>query len=1373
MKNEKYFVGLDIGTDSVGYAATDEKYELCRYKGEAMWGVTLFDAAEAAAKRRGFRTARRRLDRRQQRVRLVMELFAGEVSKVDEGFYKRIQESYLYPEEKADKVRLFDTYEQQKAYMTKYPTIHHLILELMNDPTPHDVRLVYIACAWLVAHRGHFLSEVDKNKVDDVTNFGAVYDRLCEFLRREDGVLPWNEEGAKENFKSILSDKIGVLKKTKELTAALFPGKTIPKNDEEDGGGYDYACIIKLLCGGEVELKKLFGKDEYGELAEKKISLGMDDEKLAVILQSIGDDAELIAVLKAVYDWSVLVDLLDGEKSISAAKVAIYEEHKKNLHGDPARGTKGIKKFLKAYAPEEYVKIFRSVQEKDKNTYAAYIGNNKTNGKREKYKKAVKADLSKRILSVMKEIAPKEEDETEWKEIIDRLEANTFLPKQVDGDNRVIPYQLYWFELNQILKNAQEYIPFLKTPDTDGITGKEKILSVFEFRIPYYVGPLKEKSSEKLNHWMVRKAEGKIYPWNFNDKVDLDKSEQAFIDRMTNSCTYLPGEDVLPKNSLLYSAFQVLNEINNIEINGKKIPVDVKQGIYNDVFMKHEKVTPKRIVEYLQSNNYMEKTDMLSGLDVTVKSSLKPFIKFKRLLEDGQLSSRDVEKIIERATYSEDKARFEKYLRKDFPSLSEENYRYISGMKWKEFGRLSEKLLCGIEGTNKETGEVYTMIRAMWETNYNFMQLLSDQFTFRETINAIVKEYYDTNKKSLSERLDEMYISNAVKRPIIRTLDILKDIVKVQGCPPSRIFIEMARGTIEDEKGKRSSSRLDQIRALYQTAEELSRELNIEGLTAQLDAWGDNAHNKLQKKTIFLYFLQFGRCLYTNEPIDLNALFSDSKVYDIDHIYPRSFVKDDSLLNNLVLVKSEANGEKSDRYPVADDIRKKMRPHWDRLHKIGAINDEKYKRLIRHTVFGDKERFEFCNRQLVETRQSTKVLATLLKELYPETEIVYVKAGLTSDFRSKFDLLKSRNINDLHHAKDAYLNIVTGNVWHCKFSKDFWRAENDNNVKPEVVFTHKVVCKGETVWNGESDKERVVKIAQKNTAHMTKFAFSRKGGFFDQNPLKANEGLTELKKGRPTEIYGGYNKPTATFFVLVKFTIKKKKDVMVMPVELLYADKFLSDDTFAEKYAKDTIKKIKGKEPDSVEFLLNKRPIKVGTILSLDGYRVFLAGKTGERILIRNFTPFKTSPENEKYVKNLESYDNKRKKNDKIKADEKHDGISAEKNKELYECYIEKLRSAPFKYRQKNPREILEEGREQFIGLDLDRQITVLLAIQGLFGREKTADLTAIGGATNDGVQTLSSYISNWKNYYTDVRIVDSSSSGLFEAVSVNLLELL
>ena len=86
MAKKSYYLGLDIGTNSVGYAVTDEEYNLLKFRGEPAWGVTVFDEGELCEKRRKFRSARRRLDRQQQRVDLLQELFAKEIAKVDPRF---------------------------------------------------------------------------------------------------------------------------------------------------------------------------------------------------------------------------------------------------------------------------------------------------------------------------------------------------------------------------------------------------------------------------------------------------------------------------------------------------------------------------------------------------------------------------------------------------------------------------------------------------------------------------------------------------------------------------------------------------------------------------------------------------------------------------------------------------------------------------------------------------------------------------------------------------------------------------------------------------------------------------------------------------------------------------------------------------------------------------------------------------------------------------------------------------------------------------------------------------------------------------------------------------------------------------------------
>ena len=50
MKQQKeYYLGLDLGTNSIGWAVTDKQYNLCKFKGKEMWGIRLFESANTAA----------------------------------------------------------------------------------------------------------------------------------------------------------------------------------------------------------------------------------------------------------------------------------------------------------------------------------------------------------------------------------------------------------------------------------------------------------------------------------------------------------------------------------------------------------------------------------------------------------------------------------------------------------------------------------------------------------------------------------------------------------------------------------------------------------------------------------------------------------------------------------------------------------------------------------------------------------------------------------------------------------------------------------------------------------------------------------------------------------------------------------------------------------------------------------------------------------------------------------------------------------------------------------------------------------------------------------------------------------------------------
>ena len=52
LETTDYFLGLDCGTSSVGYAVTDEAYNILKFNGKAMWGSHVFNEAVPAENRR-------------------------------------------------------------------------------------------------------------------------------------------------------------------------------------------------------------------------------------------------------------------------------------------------------------------------------------------------------------------------------------------------------------------------------------------------------------------------------------------------------------------------------------------------------------------------------------------------------------------------------------------------------------------------------------------------------------------------------------------------------------------------------------------------------------------------------------------------------------------------------------------------------------------------------------------------------------------------------------------------------------------------------------------------------------------------------------------------------------------------------------------------------------------------------------------------------------------------------------------------------------------------------------------------------------------------------------------------------------------------
>lgn len=157
------------------------------------------------------------------------------------------------------------------------------------------------------------------------------------------------------------------------------------------------------------------------------------------------------------------------------------------------------------------------------------------------------------------------------------------------------------------------------------------------------------------------------------------------------------------------------------------------------------------------------------------------------------------------------------------------------------------------------------------------------------------------------------------------------------------------------------------------------------------------------------------------------------------------------------------------------------------------------------------------------------------------------------------------------------------------------------------------------------------------------------------------------------------------------------------------------------------------------------------------------------------FMPLCLGQDWENYIKRLESFAEKTKNNPAYRYSEAYDIVSKEKNIALYDLFVQKLKETIYQKRPNNPALTFEQGRDNFVLLNEKEQAQMLSNALQVFGRiSGGCDLTGIGGAPRAAATvSVSTALSNWKKLYSDVRIIDSSASGLWEKKSRNLLDLL
>lgn len=1054
----EYTIGLDIGTASVGWSCINKDYELLEFRNRKAIGVNLFNSADTAEARRLKRGMRRRYNRRIKRIQMLQELFQPLIN--DQDFFSNLSTDHKWKnsnnfENRTLSETLIELGFSKEEIHTKFPTIYHLRDFLISTNEEQDIKLIYLAIHNLVKFRGHFLLNIDSWEDRDSSE---EKEGLLEFLENLYEINKIDETVSEKIVESI-SEILGDTRTTGNDKSKAVQ-KHLPK---------DLKDIGKLLTGLKSNLHNVFYNCENNdEIKESKIAIKLSNDDEDIDLSVLTDDQlEIIEQAKKLYLDMTLKEVLKDFDYVSRAKVSEFNKNKRQL------------KILKSLIKDNYdTQTYKNFFVTPKSVFAEYY--NKPDVKNlaklsyfDQYrlnKNKGKDKFISEIKKVLKNNLEDEKSDNNRISILEQVENELFLPFLNNVSNSSVPHQNSLYEAKKILLNQQKYHKDISQNLVD------KVAQLISFRIPYYIGPLVKNDGDSEFAWSSRIKDTNITPFNFDEVIDKSTSAAEFINRMTNKCSYLLQEDVLPKHSLLYQEMEVRNELNGINLRSEsqisdkvhRLPQDVKNNVFENHFKNTKKVTHKNLKEFLKKSvdGYEDKEVFGTQKENEFASSLSSYIDFRNILGKEKLESHldEVEHIISWVTIFNEKSIIREKIQDNFDFIESDELEKILKLNYSGWGRLSKKALTLVN--NDES-----IISLMRTDDYNFMEAYtSPRYGFKEVYEDINKKFKGIKNKIEYSDIAELKCSPALKKSIWSTVKIVDELVSIFG-EPKNIVIEFAR---EEGEKKRTVEWKKQWDVLIKD-NDLMKKDEFSEMFKDVSNYRGDLDYKLEK--LKLYLLQGGKCLYTLEKINLQALIMDSskpagqRYYEVDHILPRNFVKDDSL-NNKVLVIKEANQRKSGyKMPlsIAGDKKLKLIRYWRLLADNNMMSASKLHKLMKEE-FSDVDKERFIARQLVETRQITVHVKNLLEERFASTDdnkvsIDILKAGIVSEVRKKLDFPKIRELNDYHHAIDALLiagihqfgeeikpNLFKFDLRKHK-AKEKWRKLNEeesNKFNPEL-----------------------------------------------------------------------------------------------------------------------------------------------------------------------------------------------------------------------------------------------------------------------------------------------------------------------------------
>ena len=627
----------------------------------------------------------------------------------------------------------------------------------------------------------------------------------------------------------------------------------------------------------------------------------------------------------------------------------------------------------------------------------------------------------------------------------------------------------YRKEIQRVFEIQRKYHPELTDEFCDGY------MLIFKRKRKYYEGPGNEKSRTDYG----------IFTTQLDANGDYIKKDNIF-EKLIGKCSVYPEELRAAAASYTAQEYNLLNDLNNLTINGRKLEENEKHEIVERIKSSNT-INIRKIISDCMGENI----DDFAGARID-KSGKEIFHKFevynkmrKALLEIGidisNYSREELDKIGYIMTINTDKEALMEAFQESWIGLPEEvkqcfiDMRKSNGALFNKWQSFSLKIM------NELIPEMYAQPKEQ-------MTLLTEMGVTKGT-----QEEFAGLKYIPVDVVSEDIFNPVVRRSVRISFKILNAVLKKYKALDT-IVIEMPRDRNSEEQKKRinDSQKLNEKEMEY-----IEKKLAVTyGIKLSPSDFSSQKQLSLKLK---LWNEQDGRCLYSGKTIDPNDIINNPQLFEIDHIIPRSISFDDARSNKVLVYRSE-NQKKGNQTPYY--YLTHSHSEWSfEQYKATVMNLSKKKeyaisrKKIQNLLYSeDITKMDvlkgFINRNINDTSYASRLVLNTIQNFFmandADTKVKVIKGSYTHQMRSNLKLDKNRDESYSHHAVDAmligyselgyeayhklqgeFIDFETGEI----LRKDMW----DENMSDEVYADYLYGKKWANIRNEVVKAEKNVK----------------------------------------------------------------------------------------------------------------------------------------------------------------------------------------------------------------------------------------------------------------------------------------------------------